>query len=291
MKFRLIFIIGLLAVITSWVLFFNQKQKHKEEILLKTQFIEESNRLRDDLDDLIDDHDFLKDEYGNLNSELEFKDSLIEEYSQEIKSLLKKEGQLNEAKKKIAKLREISVKYVRQVDSLLLLNNQLLLENDSVKKINKKINRENNKLTIHNKQLLNKVSEASILKLDTAIITGIRYTESGREKESKKARNILRLIVEYNISENKFTEPGDYYLYIQIINPNNENIFNFQKNYKLECEDQNFICAEMDTINYKNEFYEGEIIWTRGDVLIEGLYTFNFFINCDFIGSTTALYK
>ena len=44
----------------------------------------------------------------------------------------------------------------------------------------------------------------------------------------------------------------------------------------------------MDTINYKNEFYEGEIIWTRGDVLIEGLYTFNFFINCDFIGSTTA---
>ena len=134
MKFRLIFIIGLLAVITSWVLFFNQKQKHKEEILLKTQFIEESNRLRDDLDDLIDDHDFLKDEYGNLNSELEFKDSLIEEYSQEIKRLLKKEGQLNEAKIKIAKLREISVKYVKQVDSLLLLNNQLLLENDSVKK-------------------------------------------------------------------------------------------------------------------------------------------------------------
>ncbi len=291
MKFRLIFIIGLLAIITSWVLFFNQKQKHKEEILLKTQFIEESNRLRDDLDDLIDDHDFLKDEYGNLNSELEFKDSLIEEYSQEIKRLLKKEGQLNEAKIKIAKLREISVKYVRQVDSLLLLNNQLLLENDSVKKINKKINRENSKLTIHNKQLLNKVSEASILKLDTAIITGIRYTESGREKESKKARNILRLIVEYNISENKFTEPGEYYLYIQIVNPNNENIFNFQKNYKLECEDQNFICAEMDTINYQNEFYEGEIIWTRGDVLIEGLYTFNFFINCDFIGSTTALYK
>ena len=291
MKFRLIFIIGLLAIITSWVLFFNQKQKHKEEILLKTQFIEESNRLRDDLDDLIDDHDFLKDEYGNLNSELEFKDSLIEEYSQEIKRLLKKEGQLNEAKIKIAKLREISVKYVKQVDSLLLLNNQLLLENDSVKKINKKINRENSKLTIHNKQLLNKVSEASILKLDTAIITGIRYTESGREKESKKARNILRLIVEYNISENKFTEPGEYYLYIQIVNPNNENIFNFQKNYKLECEDQNFICAEMDTINYQNEFYEGEIIWTRGDVLIEGLYTFNFFINCDFIGSTTALYK
>ena len=56
----------------------------------------------------------LKDEYGNLNSELEFKDSLIEEYSQEIKRLLK-EGQLNEAKIKIAKLREISVKYVKQV--------------------------------------------------------------------------------------------------------------------------------------------------------------------------------
>ena len=199
MKFRLLFIIGGLSIIVSWILFFSQKKQHEQEILLNTQFIEESNRLRDDLDDLIDEHDFLRDEYGDLNDDLEEKDSLIDQYSQEIKRLLKKEGQLVEAKNKIEKLRQISIKYVRQVDSLLLLNNKLIIENDSVKKINKKIIIEKKKLLIHNKQLLNKVSESSVLKLDTAIITGIRYTESGREKESKKARNTLRLIIEYTI--------------------------------------------------------------------------------------------
>ena len=291
MKFRLLFIIGALSIIVSWMLFFSQKKQHEQEILLKTQFIEESNRLRDDLDDLIDEHDFLRDEYGDLNDDLEEKDSLIDQYSQEIKRLLKKEGQLVEAKNKIEKLRQISIKYVRQVDSLLLLNTKLIIENDSVKKINKKINKENNKLLIHNAQLMDKMSEASLLKLDTAIVTGIRYTESGREKVSKKARNILRLIIEYNIHENKFTDPGEYVLYVQIINPNNENIFNFQNNYELECDNQKFICAQTDTIDYLNNIYEGEMIWTRGDILTPGKYTFNFFIDCNFIGSTTAIYK
>tara|TARA_B100001750_G_scaffold159210_1_gene128291 strand:- start:2133 stop:3008 length:876 start_codon:yes stop_codon:yes gene_type:complete len=291
MKFRLLFIIGGLSIIVSWILFFSQKKQHEQEILLKTQFIEESNRLRDDLDDLIDEHDFLRDEYGDLNDELEQKDSLIDEYSQEIKRLLKTEGQLVEAKNKIEKLRQISIKYVRQVDSLLLLNTKLIIENDSVKEINKKINKENNKLLIHNAQLMDKMSEASLLKLDTAIVTGIRYTESGREKISKKARNILRLIIEYTIHENKFTDPGGYVLYVQIINPNNENIFNFQQNYELECDNQKFICAQTDTINYANNIHEGAMIWTRGDILISGKYTFNFFIDCNFIGSTTAIYK
>ena len=76
---------------------------------------------------------------------------------------------------------------------------------------------------------MDKMSEASLLKLDTAIVTGIRYTESGREKISKKARNILRLIIEYTIPENKFTDPGVYVLYVQIINPNNENIFKIKQ--------------------------------------------------------------
>ena len=138
---------------------------------------------------------------------------------------------------------------------------------------------------------MDKMSEASLLKLDTAIVTGIRYTESGREKISKKARNILRLIIEYTIHENKFTDPGGYVLYVQIINPNNENIFNFQQNYELECDNQKFICAQTDTINYVNNIHEGVMIWTRGDILISGKYTFNFFIDCNFIGSTTAIYK
>ena len=75
---------------------------------LKVQFIEQKNMLRDELDDLIDDHDELLNEYGDLNNQLHEKDSLIQHQSSEIRNLIRTQNDLDEAKKKIAVLKEIS---------------------------------------------------------------------------------------------------------------------------------------------------------------------------------------
>ena len=114
-----------------------QSARFEQQVALKTQFIEEKNALRDDLDDLIDEHELIKNEHSELNDKLHEKDSVIRAYTSDIKRLLRSEGQLKEAKRKIVRLKEISRKYITAIDSLLTLNANLAFENDGVKKANR----------------------------------------------------------------------------------------------------------------------------------------------------------
>ena len=52
-------------------------------------------------------------------------------YADEIKQLIRTNGQLQQAKQKIKRLKQISMKYVSAIDSLLVLNQKLQFENDS----------------------------------------------------------------------------------------------------------------------------------------------------------------
>ena len=65
-------IIIILSVLLSLILIFivvreNQFQKTLETVI---QYEEEKTSLRDNLDDLIDEHEILKDEYGDLSNQL-----------------------------------------------------------------------------------------------------------------------------------------------------------------------------------------------------------------------------
>ena len=62
----------LLIIVVSLVVFlFLQEKKIKKQQAIKMQFIEEKNALRDDLDDLIDEHDNLLEQFGDLNIQQE----------------------------------------------------------------------------------------------------------------------------------------------------------------------------------------------------------------------------
>ena len=84
-----------------------QSARFEQQVALKTQFIEEKNALRDDLDDLIDEHELLKDEHIELNNQLHERDSAIRAYTADIKKLLRSEGELKEAKRNPKKMLEV----------------------------------------------------------------------------------------------------------------------------------------------------------------------------------------
>ena len=129
-----IIIVLVAAVSTLLILLILQRMHSKEQMAAFEAKVIEETALRDDLDDLIDEHDLLRNEYSELNDQLFQKDSIIRAYAADIKKLLRSEGQLKEAKRKIVRLKEISRKYITAIDSLLTLNANLAFENDSVKK-------------------------------------------------------------------------------------------------------------------------------------------------------------
>ena len=75
----------------------NQYKKNLETVI---QYEEEKNNLRDNLDDLIDEHEILKEEYADLSGQLVDRDSTILAYADEIKQLLRSKGELSQHIKK-----------------------------------------------------------------------------------------------------------------------------------------------------------------------------------------------
>lgn len=272
-------VIVLLATFLVW-----NKIQSEEQLALMIENVEQKNALRDDLDDLIDEHEMLKDENVELSDQLFSKDSLINAYSNEIKNLLRSQADLNKARVKIKRLREISKKYVNALDSLYILNANLQLENDSVKKANRYISNKNRDLVKTNKNLSEKVSTASVLKLEDISIEGLYYRASGREVTTSRANKIQNFKICYTILENQIADKGEKELYVRILDGKG-NVLNVSNMIQeLELSDTTIQYTTKYTIDYQNTSINECQLWTRGNVLSSGTFTFEFLIDEIIIG-------
>lgn len=287
---RIIIILGI-AVLLLLISLIWQSMQFEKQVALKTQFIEEKNALRDDLDDLIDEHEFLKDEHSELNEQLFEKDSLINAYADDIKKLLRSENQLNEAKRKITRLKEISRKYISAIDSLLTMNATLVIENDSVKKANSIISSRNKKLEKTNQQLVDRVSVASVLKAENIDVEGLYYRASGREVASSRANKIQNFRICFSISENKVAEAGVKELFIRIIAPDGTVLNVANQIQELALPDTILQYSFSYSFAYENQYITDCILWTRGNVLSAGDYRFELIVDNELIGAINRRFR
>ena len=282
-KSKRVIIILMIALVGSFIYNFWQNKKNAEETALKMQYVEQKNQLRDDLDDLIDEHELLKDENSDLTDQLFGQDSLIKSYADEIKQLLRSEKELTIAKAKIFRLKEISRSYITSIDSLFTLNEYLKLENDSVIRANKKITSRNKSLAQNNKQLADRVYSASVLQLSSIFIEGLHYRASGREVSSNRSSKIQNLRICFTVRENKIAVPGTKDVYIRILNPDNTVLNTTNKIQEITFQDTTVEYTTMFSFEYNNLSIDLCDLWTRGDQLIEGVYSFEFFVDNELV--------
>ena len=283
-KIKRIILVLVTAVILLFISLVWQSAVLNNKLALKTQFIEEKNALRDDLDDLIDEHELLKNEHSELNDQLLEKDSVIRAYASDIKRLLRSEDQLNEAKSKIVRLKEISRKYITAIDSLLTLNANLAFENDSVKKANRIIVSRNRTLEQKNQQLADRVSTASILKAVDLDVEGLYYRASGREVSTSRANKIQNFRICFTILENKVTEAGAKEMYVRILAPDGSVLNVANQIQEIELTDTTLQYSFAHPFEYGNQNISDCVLWTRGNVLSAGDYRFEFIVENEVIG-------
>ena len=278
-------IIALVAAVSTLLILLVFQMKHSKEQMaaFEAKVIEET-ALRDDLDDLIDEHDLLRNEYSELNDQLFQKDSIIRAYAADIKKLLRSEGQLKEAKRKIVRLKEISRKYITAIDSLLTLNANLAFENDSVKKANRIIVSRNRTLEQKNQQLTDRVSTASILKAVDLDVEGLYYRASGREVSTSRANKIQNFRICFTILENKVTEAGFKKVFVRILAPDGSVLNVANQIQDIELTDTTLQYSFAHPFEYNNQNISDCVLWTRGNVLTAGDYRFEFIVEKEVIG-------
>ena len=270
-------VLSLVILFSSLYYLHKQQKRMQQEVQLKVQFMEEKNMLRDELDDLIDEHDDLLDEYGGLNEQLDEKDSLIQEQITEIRDLIRTKSDLKEARRKIETLKSISKKYIANIDSLLVLNEQLTIEKDSIISVNKDINWRNYKLNKQNEQLAETVNKGSILQLDNIEVEAIKYKMTGREVSTKQAKKTQKIRVCFSVLANPITKAEPKTVYMHLIN-NNGIVITGNKDVSITILDNQVICTDSSEFNYENIEMTHCFEWERVHILAAGYYLVNLII-------------
>lgn len=238
------------------------------------------NSLRNELDDLEERHESLLDEYGEVNKELQYQDSIIQSNIAEIKQLLRRNDLLSDdlkaAKEKIRSLQNIAKQYLSTIDSLIVENENLVILKDSVIAENQSINWKNYTLNKENEILSEKVSIGSVLEVLSLSIAPIRYTRAGKEKSTKYATKVQKLRVCFTIGANAISETEPKTVYIQLVNSNGQVIESADKFIKLE--DTVLNITSSSSFDYNNIEMEHCFDWQRTQPLIKGTYTLNLII-------------
>jgi len=281
---KVIIFFGVLVVIFIAVLSL-QQNKMEQQMELKIQFIEQKNMLRDELDDLIDEHDDLLDEYGELNEHLHEKDSIIQHQIAEIRNLIRTKSDLKEAQQKIAALKDISKRYLANIDSLLVLNETLTIEKDSVIKENKNINWKNYKLNKQNEKLAEKVNKGSVLELLSIDVEAVRYRSTGREVTTRFAKKVQKIRVCFSVGANQISDAETKEVYLQIINERGMLISGLEE-INVEVNDSTFGCTSLAEFDYNNIEMENCFEWERIAQLERGTYLLNLIIEGRVLGQT-----
>ena len=271
----IVFVFIILSLVSS--LFF-QKEQMQKQMDIKIQFVEEKNQLRDELDDLIDEHDNLLEEYSGLGDQLQVQDSIIKQQISDIRGLLRKENDLKLAREKIDRLKEIAKRYIADIDSLLVLNQKLTKQKDSVIRVNKDINWKNYKLNKQNIELEKKVFEGSILEISDLNVTTFRYRKSGRLVETSSAKKTQIIQVCFLVLQNTIAKKEIKNYYLQIIDPNS-NVISSNDSIKYGIDSTTFLFTKKDSLFYDNSEQSICLDWQRINILQEGIYKVHLYVD------------
>ena len=211
-------LLGLLAIGLAVSLVKCSSEKSEKEAL---EAEKEMQRLdfQAEVDSLMKVHNELKESYGELSQELAEKDSIIQADAVEIKKLLDSQWDYNRIKKKMTQLQEISQRYVRQMDSLYTVNQELVAENERIREEYQNERRQNTNLTRQKEELTNKVNQASTMRISNYTAKAVRLKGSGKESETDRASRADRIRLDFTVAANELITPGTKLFYVRIADP------------------------------------------------------------------------
>lgn len=172
-----------------------------------------------EVDSLLRVHNELKDNYGELSSQLAEKDSIIQADAEEIKKLLESQWDYNRIKKKVSELQKISQKYVHQLDSLYVVNQELVAENERIREEVQEERKQNRNLQRQKEELTSKVNQAAVLRIYNLNAEAVRFKGGSQETVTDKARRAERIRVDFTVGQNDLVEAGAKDFYLRIADP------------------------------------------------------------------------
>lgn len=191
--------------------------------------------------------------------------------------------EITRLKKELATVREVLRSYIRQVDSLNQVNQNLMAENDRVKDQLAQSNQANEGLRMEKQNLTEKVAIAA--QLDA---TGITMTTlNKRQKRAKKIKDCKTIQVGFNIARNVTAQTGNRTLYVRIQTPAGQTLTAGTFAY----ENRQLEYSMKKVVEYTGEEVNVQTYWQVNEFLEAGQYRVSIFAEGNMIGTRTFTFE
>jgi hypothetical protein len=216
-----------IALLGTWgYIIFDKSKTRQEKDNLTTQIITSDsakNELQRELDDAAMRLDALKTSNVKADSLLQTKDKDIQALKSKVQTILNDKNataaQLSEARRLIAQLKGNIDTYTAEIESLKLANTQLTEEKRVVTEQRDVVQKNYDSANQVIKQKEDVIDIGSTLHASNFSIIGIKEKNSGKEKETTKAKRVDKLRISFDIDENRITQSGPKDIYIAITAP------------------------------------------------------------------------
>ena len=182
-------------------------------------------------------------------------------------------------KKELATVRNVLRSYIRQVDSLNQVNQQLVAENSQIKGKLEQSNQVNQSLQQQNQNLTERMDRAAQLDATHIVMTPLNK----RNKAAKKMKDCKHIQVSFTITKNVSATNGNRIVYVRIQTPNgnvlNAGLFDYE-NKQIEY-------SMKKAIEYAGEEMNVTTYWDVNEFLSAGDYRVSIFSEGNMIGTQT----
>ncbi len=285
-----VFILLLLGTngVTAWLWWQEKNKLAEKEILIETVYVEKET-LQSDLAALKSDYESLHTNNTALNAEIEEKKKRIEELMEEAKKHKGDAYIIAKLKKETDTLREIMKGFVRTIDSLNTLNQNLIVEKKQVLKQLDEEKIKQGELEKEKQELKNTIVKGSVLTCFNVTAKAVQLKKGGKkEAETSKARKTDKIKVSFSLGENKIAKAEEKTIYIRIMTPDGKEMAkSYDDSYKFIFNKSNGYYAGKTEINYSNKEISGVAYGEGQGELVPGNYLIE--ITCDgvVIGNTS----
>jgi hypothetical protein len=284
-------IISLLMItngITAWLLF-KEKTKVVEQKIVTEKVVVERDNVKADLLNLQKDYADLQASDAVMQKDIEEKKARIEELIREAEKHKGDSYMIAKLRKETETLRAIMKGYVRTIDSLNTLNQNLVAEKKTVLKQLDVEKEKQNVLVKEKEELKSTIAKGSILTCFNINAKAVFFRRGGKkEVETSKAKKMEKIKVTFSLGENKIAKPGEKTVYIRVMTPDGKEMAkSYDDSFKFTFNKNTGYFAGKETLNYANveitgvTYCEGQGEYVPGNYAIE--------ITCDgvVIGSST----
>jgi len=247
--------------------------------------------LTHELEDLMAEHNLIKEQYGNLVDSLSEKDSIIMANAEEIQKLIAQQADYNRIKKQLKRLQNIAQEYVTELDRLYAENTQLKEENTHLSQTLTQTQEEKTQIAKENENLTAKINTAAQLKAYNIKSRCIYYkSRNNTEIETEKASKVKKIKTTLTLAENSLITPGAFNIYCRISVPGDGRVLTPGKSdaYTFNHNGQKLQYSAKATVNYVNKAENVTLWWDlrENDKAIKGTYIVQVFSDEALLGET-----